>query len=308
MANPTAHPRQYKATVTAPWRTAEAFADALEEAAAPQALAVSLWEEAEDRWLVEGYYDHAPDPDALARLLADTAARLGVPAPAPEIEEIVPRDWIAASLAELHPVIAGRFFVHGAHDRDRRPSGAGSIEIDAAQAFGTGHHATTSCCLIALTDLAKRHRPRRVLDLGCGTGVLAIAAARLTRRPVLATDIDPVATSTARANARLNGVGALVATVTATGLAHPLIARAAPFDLIMANILAGPLVALAPAIARATKSGGHVILSGLLTGQERRVTAAYVGQGFRVVRRLRLSGWSTLVLGRRRQARPSHTR
>ena len=297
-------PRQYKATVAAPWRAAEAFGDALEQAAEPTALAVSLWEEAEDRWLVEAYYDHAPDAGSIAAILAGPAAAHGIPAPVPEIEEIVPRDWIAASLAELHPVVAGRFFVHGAHDRDRRPPGANAIEIDAAQAFGTGHHATTSGCLIALTDLVKRHRPGRALDLGCGTGVLAIAAARLTRRPVLATDIDPVATATARANARLNGVGALVATVTATGLAHPLIARAAPFDLIMANILAGPLVELAPAIARATKSGGHVVLSGLLTGQERRVTAAYVGQGFRVVRRLRLSGWSTLVLAVRR-ARPT---
>ena len=301
-------PRQYKATVTAPWRAAEALADALEQAAEPTALAVSLWEEAEDGWLVEAYYDHAPDAGSIAAILAGPAAAHGIPAPVPEIEEIVPRDWIAASLAELHPVVAGRFFVHGAHDRDRRPPGANAIEIDAAQAFGTGHHATTSGCLIALADLAKRRAPRRVLDLGCGTGVLAIAAARLTRRPVLASDIDPVATATARANARLNAVAGLVAAVTAPGLAHARIARAAPFDLVMANILAGPLVALAPAIARATKSGGHVVLSGLLTGQERRVTAAYVGQGFRIVRRLRRAGWSTLVLSRRRQARSPHTR
>lgn len=303
-----APPPQYKATLTASWAEAEAFADVLEEAVDPHALAVSLWEEAEDRWLVEGYYDHAPDADAIAALLAAPAAALGVPVPAPEIEEIVPRDWIAASLAELHPVVAGRFFIHGAHDRDKRPSGMGSIEIAAAQAFGTGHHGTTSGCLIALTDLAKTRPLGRILDLGSGTGVLAIAAARLTRRPVLASDIDPVATATARANARLNGVGPLVGTVTAPGLAHRAIAGAAPFDLILANILAGPLVTLAPAIAHATKSGGHVILSGLLTGQERRVTAAYVGQGFRVVRRLRRSGWSTLVLARRRQTRPLHTR
>src|SRR5690606_30118338 len=189
------------------------------------------------------------------------------------------------------PVRAGRFLVHGAHDRDARRPGDIAIEIDAGLAFGTGHHGTTAGCLEMLERVARRERPRNALDLGTGSAVLAIALARLARIPVLATDIDPVAVRVAAENVRINEAAAYVATATAPGFHHSAFAAAKPFDLIVANILARPLMRLAPDMARHVAPGGSLILSGILDSQRRAVIAAYTGQRFRHAETLHREGW-----------------
>ena len=209
--------------------------------------------------------------------------------------EILPEtDWVAHTLAGLKPVIAGPFVVHGAHDRAHKRAARIAVEIEAGQAFGTGHHGTTAGCLDMIAAVTRTCKPRRILDLGTGSGVLAIGIAKLLRAPVLATDNDPVATRVAAANARLNGVSALVRTETASGLRSAVIATQAPYDLIVANILARPLIGLAPAIARAVAPGASLILSGILAGQRRAVIAAYVGQRFRHVSTIWREGWVTI--------------
>lgn len=213
--------------------------------------------------------------------------------------EILPdTDWVALSLEGLKPVRAGRFFVHGAHDRDKRRIGDLAIEIEAGLAFGTGHHGTTSGCLDMIWQVARRERPANALDLGTGSAVLAIGLAKMAHIPVLATDIDPVATAVAAENVRLNHVGAYVATKTAPGFHHPVFAKWAPFDLIVANILARPLMRLAPEMAKYLTSGGSLILSGILDRQREAVIAAYTGQKFRHIRTLSREGWVTLHLKR----------
>lgn len=207
-------------------------------------------------------------------------------------------DWVTRSLEGLKPVRAGRFLVHGSHDRARRRPNDLAIEIEAGLAFGTGHHGTTAGCLEMLGRVVPRERPRAMLDLGTGSAVLAIALAKLSRRPVLATDIDPVAVRVAADNARLNGVGELVDAVTAVGFSHRLIELAAPYDLIVANILARPLMRLAPKFAHHLAPSGSVILSGILERQRASVIAAYVGQRFRHVQTLWREGWVTIHLKR----------
>lgn len=212
--------------------------------------------------------------------------------------EVVPDiDWVSKSLEGLKPVRAGGFVVHGAHDRSCIRAGDIPVEIEAGVAFGTGHHGTTAGCLEMIATVLKHDAPRAALDLGTGSGVLAIAIAKASRRTaVLATDIDPVATRVAAANARLNGVPGSVMCVTATGISHRAIAVAAPFDLIVANILAGPLMKLAPGIRRICRRGSHIILSGILDGQRDRVVARYIAQGFRHRRTIHREGWSTILL------------
>ena len=205
-------------------------------------------------------------------------------------------DWLAMSLSGLPPVRAGRFVVYGAHDAARVPPNLTGLRVEAGAAFGTGHHGTTLGCLVAFDALLKARRFARVLDVGTGTGVLAIAAALTGSRRVVGTDIDPVSVRIARENARLNA--AVASFVLADGLAHARVAAAAPFDLVFANILARPLVQLAPAIRKAVARDGLVILSGLLRSQERAVRAAYLGQGFRLAWRLHRDAWATLVLAR----------
>jgi ribosomal protein L11 methyltransferase len=213
--------------------------------------------------------------------------------------EILPEiDWVSHTLAGLKPVRAGRVLVHGAHDRDKRGASDVAIEIEAGLAFGTGHHGTTAGCLEMLQRVLARERPRNALDLGTGSAVLAIALAKLARLPVLATDIDPVATEVARSNVELNQAAGLVHCVTATGFHHPAFATLGPFELVVANILARPLMKLAPEMVRHVAPGGSLVLSGILERQRRAVLAAYVGQGFRHVATLHREGWSTLHLKR----------
>ncbi len=207
-------------------------------------------------------------------------------------------DWVALSLEGLQPVRAGRFLVHGSHDRHRRRIGDLAIEIEAGLAFGTGHHGTTSGCLEMIEQVARRERPRNGLDLGAGSAVLGIALARMLHIPVLATDIDPVATKVAAINAKLNRVASFIETKTAPGFHDPVFRTWAPFDLIVANILARPLMGLAPDMARFVAPGGSVILSGILERQRNAVLAAYCGQKFRHVHTLWRDGWVTLHLKR----------
>jgi ribosomal protein L11 methyltransferase len=191
-------------------------------------------------------------------------------------------------------VRAGRFFVYGAHDAGQVPHGIIPIKIEAGLAFGTGHHETTALCLAVLSDLARKRRFHNVLDLGTGTGLLAIGAAKLWKRPVLASDIDPVAVEVARENAVANNSGPLIRAVVADGLANPVLSRGAPYDLLIANILAGPLTQLAPSIQRTLAPGAMLVLSGLLTNQEKLVTSFYQDLRFLGVRRM--GPWSALVL------------
>jgi len=267
------------------WAEADAVMQILEEAEAPEAQAVSLVEADERRvlWRVEAYYEVPPTPAALEELGLDAAAL--------SIEQLPETDWVARSLENLPPVRAGRFLVHGRHDTQLPPGGL-RMEITAGTAFGTGHHATTRGCLVAADRLLKRRRPRRILDLGSGTGVLAIAAAKVSRAPALAVDIDPEAVRVTRENARLNGASVLVKA------AVRLPARGARFDLILANILAGPLVDLAPEVVARLDPGGALVLSGLMVDQERQVAAAYRNRGLRLASRLRLDNWSVLVFMR----------
>ena len=211
------------------------------------------------------------------------------------VAPLVERDWVRESLVGLAPVAAGRFYLYGSHDRARRRSGGLSLEIDAGTAFGTGHHGTTAGCLMALDVILKRRKPHQVLDLGCGTGVLALAASVMLKRRVLASDIDPEAVRVSLCNAAINGSRNALRGVTAPGLKHRAIADSAPFDLIFANILARPLVALAPGITAALAPGGQLILSGLTHAQERMVAAAYRNRGLIPQWKLRLGSWSVLV-------------
>ncbi|WP_315923838.1 50S ribosomal protein L11 methyltransferase [Mesorhizobium sp. SP-1A] len=271
---------------------------ALETAFEEDGLPLAVQEIDEDRDIheVSLYADSDSGVDApgerIAGVLADIGSTHRVQC------EILPDiDWVAKSLEGLQPVRAGRFFVHGAHDRDKRRDGDIAIEIEAGMAFGTGHHGTTAGCLEMLESVVASEQPKNALDLGTGSAVLAIALAKLAAIPVLATDIDPVATEVAAQNARLNGTAGLVETVTATGFDHPAFGRG-PFDLIVANILAGPLMELAPEMARHLKPGGSLVLSGILDRQEEAVLAAYAAQGFRHVRTLHLEGWVTIHLKR----------
>jgi ribosomal protein L11 methyltransferase len=275
----------------------------LGELVAPEPLAVTLFEAAPPRFVVEAYYGAPPRMDVLAPALGGISG-LGEPV----LEEVPDLNWVALSQAALPPIEAGRFTVHGSHDRARFAMHRTAIEIDAGEAFGTGHNPTTSGCLMALDRTARRRTFARVLDLGCGSGVLAIAAARvLPRAQVLAVDNDPIATEVARHNVALNRVAPRVGVLTGSGFGHPAIRRLQPFDLILANILPRPLMALAPQMRRAVRPGATAVLSGILNHQAREVGMTYRAHGFRIVRWHQLSGWTILTL-QRTHARPSPRR
>jgi ribosomal protein L11 methyltransferase len=272
--------------------TAKRLSDTLAETLEADETAVAAFEAPDGHWIVEIHFETPPDEAAIRRLIGDVTDA------AVTFDTIEQKDWVAASLADLKPVVAGRFTVHGAHDRAAVGSNRTGIEIEAALAFGTGHHGTTRGCLLALDGLLKERRPRRILDVGTGTGVLAIAAARALRRGVLASDIDPEAVRVARENVQLNRCGALVECVRAAGLSAARFRARAPFDLVFANILLPPLKRLASPLARVLAPGARVVLSGLLASQENAALAAYRPHGLKLVRRIPLGEWVTLVLAK----------
>jgi len=254
--------------------------------------------DAGSRWAVAIHFTDPPNETAVRALVGLAAGPEA--ANALVFEKLAEQDWVKASLDGLKPVEAGRFVVHSEHYRSSVRLNRIGIEIGTVFAFGTGHHGTTRGCLLALDHLLKARRPRRVLDVGTGTGVLAIAAARVLRRPVLASDIDRRAARVARENVRRNRAPG-VTVVDAAGLGARRFRERAPFDLVLANILLGPLQRLATPIARLLAPGARVILSGLLTSQASAALAAYRHEGLALERRVELDGWSTLVLRRGRE-------
>jgi ribosomal protein L11 methyltransferase len=256
--------------------------------------AIAAFERPDGRWDVAMHFAGPPDQARVRGLVGDAAGTEVARAVA--FDTVEARDWVKASLEDLVPVRAGRFIVHGRHDRLLVPANALGIEIEAALAFGTGHHGTTRGCLLLLDHVLKFRSPRRVLDLGAGTGVLAIAAAKARRRAVLASDIDALSVKVARDNARLNGCSPLVLAIRATGFAAPEFAQHGPFDLVLANILANPLRQLAGPMSGHLAPKGLVILSGLLNHQAASVIAAYRARGLVPLRHLQIEGWSSLLL------------
>lgn len=270
---------------------AERLGEALERLS-PEGVGVFEIEDGSGLWEVGGYFDGPPDAAALALLEAAYGVHFAV-------SELPETDWVAKVRRELRPVEAGRFWLYGSHDADSVPADRVPLLIDAAMAFGTGHHGTTLGCLAAIDRIADGPPPRAVLDLGCGTAVLAMAAARIWDTPVVASDIDPVAIEVAEANLAANGMQGRVETLVAEGLDHPRLRAAAPYGLVLANILMGPLIALADGIAAVTAAGGIVVLSGILNEQADAVAAAYADAGLAEVRRERIGDWTTLTLRRR---------
>lgn len=276
-----------------PRAIAEAAAAEIDADPNLESVTYSILEEDEERgvWRIDAFPVSAEEAESLVALLEGYKALSTV------AERLADADWLAMALSGLPPVRAGRFFIYGVHDRGRTPKNAVKLRIEAGAAFGTGHHGTTVGCLLAYDQILKRHAPSNVLDVGAGTGVLAIAAARTGSRLVVGTDIDPVSVRIGRENAKINAARARF--VHASGLEHPDVARGTPYDLVFANILARPLISLSTPIRAALKPGGVAILSGLLRTQERAVKAAYLSRGFVVARRIHRDAWATLVLLRR---------
>ncbi len=278
---------------------AHTLAGAIQNLIDPPPEALTLFDVPETGgWRIDAYYDDPPTPQILRENLS---ILLGIaPSEAGEItlEDVPELNWVALSQAALPPVIAGRFTIHGSHDTNRVPQGPGSILIDAGEAFGTAHHATTYGCLLAIDQLTRSRTFHNVLDLGCGSGVLAIAVHRaLPRARITATDLDAPSIGVARENARLNGCGRAIAFHVAGGLNHPAL-RGQRYDLLIANILADPLIHLARDIAGSVAPGGNLILSGLLVSQAPSVIAAYRASGFHLTQHARIHEWATLVLRR----------
>jgi len=277
-------------------KAAQRVVDLLTESFFEGQAAIAAFEQPDGLWDITVHFADPPEQDLIRELVS--AAAGGEVARDITFDTVEAKDWVKATLEELVPVRAGRFVVHGHHDRAKVPSNKLGIEIEAALAFGTGHHGTTRGCLLLLDYVLRSRRPRRVLDLGTGTGVLGIAAAKALHGPVLASDIDPLSVKVARDNARINHSGNWVQAIHATGFAAPEFAQKGPFDLVLANILANPLRQMATALARHLAPGATVILSGLLPHQAQGVIATYRTRGIRLVRHIQIEGWSSLLLRR----------
>lgn len=321
MSKPTAHAsRLYELSFILPRNGAFAVADLLEglgegiedRPPPPQTASVSTLVAAHDAPLsvtffevpgtadfrVSALFSEPPATETITRFMAPLIDSLALSQPALSVTAIDDRDWISESLKELPAITAGRFYIAGTHTLAQARPCAIRLQINAGQAFGTGHHETTTGCLLALDYLARQRAFSTILDLGCGTGILAMAAAKLWHRRVLASDIDPIAIQVTRQNAQLNGLAALTRPVVAAGFRAPLLTRNAPYDLIVANILARPLMSLAYPLSRHLAGDGIAVLSGLLVSQVPAILAAYRMQGVYLQRRICLGDWCTLILGR----------
>ena len=274
---------------------AYALADAMENLdPEPTGVGVFEIEDGSGLWEIGAYFIDEPDDVELTLMAAAFGVKPFV------VSEVPETDWVAKVKRELSPVVAGRFFVYGSHDADKIPEGSEPLLIEAAMAFGTGHHGTTLGCLRALDRLASAgFIGKNVVDIGCGTAVLAMAAARIWPNPVLASDIDEVAVDVAAANVSCNDLDGRVTCLVAAGFEHETLHSAAPYDLIFANILKGPLIELAPDMAAHSAQGGYVILSGLLVEQAEDVLAAYDANGFDCETREDIGEWSCLTLIKR---------
>ncbi|CUH50204.1 50S ribosomal protein L11 methyltransferase [Ruegeria atlantica] len=275
-------------------KAAEGLGEAMERLdPEPTGVGVFEVEDGSGLWEVGGYFTETPDETALAVLAAAFEAKPFV------VSELPDTDWVAHVRRELAPVEAGRFFVYGSHDADKLPAGRIPLLIEAAMAFGTGHHGTTLGCLKALDHLLSQgFTATKVADIGCGTAVLAMAAARVWEGEIIASDIDEVAVDVAEANLKANGMAGKVRCVQAAGFDHPDLGGFAPYDLIFANILKGPLVALAPEIAANLRVGGYAILSGILNEQADDVVSVYLQNGFNLEKNDQIGEWTTLILSK----------
>jgi ribosomal protein L11 methyltransferase len=283
---------QARFTLTCPSRPlgeAQALADLIDEHLYIDAMAVTVNEtdEAQALWNTVAYFEDQAAAENTIRILNIRGA---------EITPVPDEDWVRRSLEGLAPVVAGRFYLHGSHDREKRRGGGHSFEIDAGTAFGTGHHGTTAGCMLIFDAILKRQKPERIFDLGCGTGVLAIAAAKACNVKVLATDIDAEAVRVTKLNAQLNNLGPRINALTAAGLHHHAIRQAGPFDLIFANILARPLVSLSQGLTNLLMPGGTIILSGLTRDQLRWVSAAYKTRGLMPSQIIKIENWVALAM------------
>ncbi len=295
-------PPMWTVRLTVAGAMADACADALDEIAVSVARFAADGDAdegeggAEKLWRLEALCETAPDVARVALILARAARAMRAGTPDFTVERLPETDWLALNRAQFPPVCAGRFYVVGSHFDGIAPAGATVLRLDAGPAFGSGTHETTRGCLLAIDEiLTEKQGVARALDLGCGSGILALAVAKAGGCAVLASDSDPVAAATARANAAANGLAGLVETVAETGVGER-VRAGAPYDLVCANILAGPLIALAPDVAAVLAPGGRLVLSGLLARQEREVTAAYGAEGLTRARSIMLGDWSTLVL------------
>ncbi len=295
--NPFAQaPIYWKVTFTLPAHAVGIAENSFEELA----LAVSNFETDEKNqiWTFELLYDALPDITEIQQRLLVLSAVCDIPTPKPDIQQVEQKDWLANVARSFPPMAIGRFYVHGSHAAENIPSASIPIQVDAGAAFGSGEHGTTHCCLEALDWLAKQRSFTNVLDMGCGSGILAIAAAKLWNARVLAADIDPIAVKVTQENVAINRAQQQVVSVVSDGYASERIKKAAPFDLIISNILARPLVQFAPALAQHLQGNGFAVLSGLLTSQEAQVRSAHQMQGLALHKRFVQGEWCTLVLKR----------
>ncbi len=286
----------WRIALTVPAKASEVVADAL----SPFVSAVTALEDSPGgTWTVEGIAEDEPQRPAITAALALAAATVGTPPPDTVIEPLPDVDWLALNRQSFPPIREGRVWIRGSHVEEAAPASSIELLVDAARAFGSGSHPTTALCLRAIQDLVKRRTPRNVLDLGCGSGILAMALAKLAPSArTLAVDLDPVSVATARENVQMNRVARRIDTQVSNGWRSPSVRAKAPFDLVVANILAGPLAEMAPSLKRGLQPGGIAILSGLLNQQERWVIAVHRAQGLRLIRRYRRDGWSALVFAR----------
>lgn len=273
-------------------------ASTLQDFLEPAPDALTVFENGPDAWRLEAYFNEGLDGRDLG---CELAQYIKEPLPPFVSGDVPDLNWVALSQEALPPVRAGRFIVHGSHDIHRVPHSPNAILIDAGEAFGTAHHQTTLGCLLAIDRLTRTEEFASVLDIGTGSGVLAIALARVLphAQEIIATDLDAQSVIVAATNMRINGMAQRIAVTRADGVRHAWLRQSKPFDLVIANILAGPLIRLAPDLARTVRRAGTLVLSGLLIHQASQVIAAYRAAGFHLISHDRISGWSTLILRRR---------